>query len=298
MMRILLALALCACGSPNDAEADGVTPIAPTVAVPVAATTQPKKEIEVKTERRVPEPSYRVFPNVADDGEPIGNTGLAIHPLTGDLYHARYDFARSSKIAVRTRFNEEVREHDVSAHLDHIQGMAFSVTGKTLYVWAWRKGVEPKPRTEGSAIFLFTVGDGLRLRWSWDVPAEYGYPGALALSPGVLWLKPNGSKFASGFSLHTDANMTAIDQIDFGVAGEGLTYDGRRGCFWTADAVGVHSHTMRGKRLSTFPNPTIRGSSEGVAVDPMDGAIWLSADEGLHGNHPDGNRVYRIEVRQ
>lgn len=276
-------LALTACGQ-NDCSDCGNAPAQKTKIV-----SSPRADV-VKPDATYVTKWYEVFPTL-DKGQTVGNTGLAIDTVGGRLFHARYDWTRSSKIEIRSRENKALGEIDVSAFIDHIQGVAYDSRTNTVYAWGMPKGVEAKLWSSDYVLEQFAM-DGSRVGNGWHTPAVDGYPGMIVIDEerDLIWLKANGRAVAHAYDLGTKA---LAGEIDFKVAGEGIAWDAASRQFWVADKGGIYRFDDQGSKLNSYPNPTFDGASEGMAFD-TDGTVWLNADEGLHGDHPQGNRVWHV----
>ena len=221
----------------------------------------------------------------------IGNTGLTFDSKTGLLVHARYDYEKSSKLIFTDLQGNHLVSIDVTALIDHIQGLAYDYDRDTFWVWGTTKGIAHKPFTQD--ISLIEVDRSANLLDEIVLPSFVNYPGMIHYAGNRrMWVKANTKTEAYLFDMNT---WEIISTVDTRIGGEGIAQD-KDGFLWVHDGKALYQvDSGSGKRIRKIDSPTERGQSEGLTIDAL-GRIWVSADEGLHNKLDLGNRVWPVVV--
>jgi len=234
----------------------------------------------------------------AVNGYISGNTGLSMDPVTRRLLIACYNYATTSRIfdqkiselipysPVGTITPNPSRIINVTAFLDHIQGVAYDFEEGFIYAFGTIKGANSAQN--GNRVIICVNKNGEKVKSDY-FPAVAGEAGMIVVYEKRLYIKFNNIVTLYIYDL---VSKSLIDSFTTNGAWEGLTVCSY-GIFVCgtsgASAVTLYSHEPGHAILWSGANPVLGGEIEGMVFDEGTRGLIIQGDAHLHGGNPNGN---------
>lgn len=237
----------------------------------------------------------------AANGYVSGNTGLTYNPYTQEYYVACYNYTASARIFVYKR--EDMTPYvasppimptprriiDVTAFIDHIQGLAYDTVEGYIYVYGTIKG-SAGGNGDRTIICIDVFGNKVKPDWTGMASGEAG---DISIYQKKLYLKPNNVVTCYIYDL---AAKSLIDSFTTYTSGEGLAVSDAGIYICGGSDIRLYSHAAGHAQLNTYPNPSYNGEVEGMFIHPADGRLVKNADTFLHGVQTNGNETSELNI--
>ena len=222
--------------------------------------------------------SYKVVDDTRG-GNPLANTGLAYDSVNDYLIVAEYGGTVSSRILTYDKSFNLIGALDITATIDHIQGLAYNGSNR-YYVWGTKKGMVVST-ANGVCKGYNLAGTEV---FTHDVAAGFGTPkSSMSYQENHLW-------FGTGTQIVRVSIATWITAETRNVISTEGIFVMPEGSVWLTRNENINCVNSADEFIYAYPMQT--DETEGIVVD-NDYFIWHNADKYLHGMETNGNRVYK-----
>jgi len=216
-----------------------------------------------------------VVEDTAVDASSLANTGLSYDPVEDEIVISQWNSTGSYNAILR--YDRQTMTLNATVPIDE----------------AIQPGIQEVFAING----VYYVGGGTETMQKFDSSGNHLGSAVLPVTPG--W--KNAVNYSLGYIWAINANgLYKIDPATLGVVETFANrFTGNEGLFVTSAGVlrggtgFIRYYSWRGETLLEI----LGDEGEGTCIDP-DGSIYVNRDEYFHGGTPDGNRLWKYEVRE
>lgn len=257
-------------------------------------------------------PGYRftVIPNVDEDEDVVGATGLSYKEDSREYVISYYSYDKESKLWIYGRNSDNLtpyspigalapepdREINVSDYIDYIQGNVWDADSACYWIVGTKKG---GPNSDNNRVLIAVDDSGALISTHSLTGSIEAQMGQIAVKEDVLMIKPNGDSTLYFLNKDTKA-LIRTEHTD--ARYEGLAYDHKRDLIWVVDdysKIFVYDYDsfipVYRDTFETLPDG-VRQNVEGVMIDPVDDKLIMAFDGYLHGSNNNGNALFKFDI--